>query len=666
MGLSRIELWGHLGLEVKIVEPMLIEAYTLEAEREWRGAGDDSPHGARWHTSFHASAFPGEDPVACGRASVYTLMDLPKEKPFEPKTLAVFDVGTDLEHNWVRRFHSRGQLLTKSPAIGDAYQDVFIDDEHWLTGAADAIVLPPFWTRSHNVEIKTTCLSGDTLVAVADGRNAVSLRQLAEEGEPVDVYASDDGCTVVRKMRGIKKTRRNAEMVRVNLDDGSYVRCTPDHQFMLLDGSYRRADCLSPGTSLMRFDSRANKAKKDKAFRRQIWLGPRGPLRNENAGGRWRWQYKWSAERLFPDYSYHGTDGLVADHIDGNSLNDRYDNLQLMTRNEHAQKHFGTDEFRSEQSARVTSRWNSYSDEKRSEIGQKMAASRDQVATNQTMKDAYQRLGAEWLSERSRKAWETRRRRTLENHCVISVEPDGTEDTYCGTVTGVGNFAIVTSGENFLSDDLSGVVVHNSHEKVMAMRDNPENTPYSHAKYLRQIKTYIGLAYEQKFSPTVTLCKDSWAVTRSGKLGDMVMETLRWCPVHHSFDCETVTITLGPPNDGTLIYSSREEPLLTASYYVPLDTEHMRVGREKLALWRDQYLRDELPAHPHEGQRAKWTVSPCKYCDFKRQCKADYTAKTERISESAWIDKAKEIRPHYNYEASRARVLARWKEKVAA
>lgn len=348
MGLGRIQLWNTLGLEVKVVEPMIVTAYEREAEREWLGGGE-APHGHPWFSGFHASSAPGTNPYACGRAAVYGLMDLPSEKPREPRVSAMFDLGLNLEHDWVRRFHAEGMLLSKSPAVGDAYQTVFIDDEHWLSGAADAIVLPPFWRRGHNVEVKTT-----------------------------------------------------------------------------------------------------------------------------------------------------------------------------------------------------------------------------------------------------------------------------------------------------------------SHEKVIAMLDNPANTIYSHPKYVRQLKTYIGSAYEQRFSPEVVVCEESWAITREFPMG------MRLCPVHGSFDCATVALKLDPPVDGTLIFSSREEPLTTASYFIEYDPEHMAATRAKLAEWKDYYLHGLLPPHPQEGERAKWSVNQCKFCDLKRQCKADYTAKTARIADSAHIEAAQKIRHGYDYEETRAAVLGRW------
>lgn len=98
------------------------------------------------------------------------------------------------------------------------------------------------------------CFTGDTLVATADGRNAVRIDELV--GTDAPVYAKDaKGNTVIRTMSNVRMTRANAEIVEVTLDDGSSVRCTPDHLFMLNDGSYIPVIELQPGDSLERFDS---------------------------------------------------------------------------------------------------------------------------------------------------------------------------------------------------------------------------------------------------------------------------------------------------------------------------------------------------------------------------------------------------------------------------
>lgn len=92
------------------------------------------------------------------------------------------------------------------------------------------------------------CLTGDALVAVADGRLHVRLDQI-EDGTPV--YCIDDsGDVVIRPIRHPRKTGFNVPILKVTLDDGSVHRVTPNHKFRLRDGSHLRADELRPGDSL--------------------------------------------------------------------------------------------------------------------------------------------------------------------------------------------------------------------------------------------------------------------------------------------------------------------------------------------------------------------------------------------------------------------------------
>jgi hypothetical protein len=157
MGLSRDELFAALEEAPRpIVPDLLQEAYQLELHREW-STHKHNPHGYDWHTSFHASSFPGKDQLACGRKAVYELMDPPSTAPLTPFTKAMFDVGLNLEHDWVRRWSAYGVLLSVDVNMeGVDVQTGFRDSEHWLTGASDAILLNREKRKAHCTEVKTT------------------------------------------------------------------------------------------------------------------------------------------------------------------------------------------------------------------------------------------------------------------------------------------------------------------------------------------------------------------------------------------------------------------------------------------------------------------------------------------------------------------------------
>ena len=94
------------------------------------------------------------------------------------------------------------------------------------------------------------CLTGDTWVAVADGRGRVQIRDLVEDGRDVDVFTMKDGDVVVRTMRNPRKTGTDVPVYRVTFADGTYIRATANHRFVMRDGSERTLAELQSGDAL--------------------------------------------------------------------------------------------------------------------------------------------------------------------------------------------------------------------------------------------------------------------------------------------------------------------------------------------------------------------------------------------------------------------------------
>lgn len=154
MGLSRLELWERMGLapRPRLVDKLLEAGYKKHNEDEWRHNLDSSPHGVPWHTSFHASRFPGDDPKACGRQQLYDLLGIPNTAPFDRRGRSIMDAGKDLEVQQVTRLHYLGVLISEPP--WSPVQTGFIMPEYWLTGNVDAVILPDGYVTPHPVEIK--------------------------------------------------------------------------------------------------------------------------------------------------------------------------------------------------------------------------------------------------------------------------------------------------------------------------------------------------------------------------------------------------------------------------------------------------------------------------------------------------------------------------------
>lgn len=110
------------------------------------------------------------------------------------------------------------------------------------------------------------CFTGDTLVAVADGRNVVSIKELAENNVEFSVYSgkySDTWKTEIKKAKAFKTGTR--EVVEVKLSNGSSFRCTPEHRLALPDGTYLEAfKCV--GKEVQPFFTRGEKPVTDIHF----------------------------------------------------------------------------------------------------------------------------------------------------------------------------------------------------------------------------------------------------------------------------------------------------------------------------------------------------------------------------------------------------------------
>ncbi|MGH2493304.1 MAG: DNA topoisomerase (ATP-hydrolyzing) subunit B [Ktedonobacteraceae bacterium] len=98
------------------------------------------------------------------------------------------------------------------------------------------------------------CFSGDTLVALADGRSLSFKELVAEQAEGKEHFGytiRKDGTIGLERLIHARMTKAQAVVVRVTLDNGESIVCTPDHRFMLRDGNYKEAANLASGDSLM-------------------------------------------------------------------------------------------------------------------------------------------------------------------------------------------------------------------------------------------------------------------------------------------------------------------------------------------------------------------------------------------------------------------------------
>ena len=101
------------------------------------------------------------------------------------------------------------------------------------------------------------CLTLDTRIPLLDGRT-LTLQEMINEhaaGKQNWVYSCDPatGAVVPGVVSWAGVTRRDAEIVRVTLDNGKTITCTPDHKFPVLGRGMVEAQHLVPTDSLISY-----------------------------------------------------------------------------------------------------------------------------------------------------------------------------------------------------------------------------------------------------------------------------------------------------------------------------------------------------------------------------------------------------------------------------
>ncbi len=177
------------------------------------------------------------------------------------------------------------------------------------------------------------CITGDTLIAVADGRNAVSIKQLAEEDADVPVYCKDqNGNTQIRMMRNPRITGHNQEIYEVKLDDGSIIKCTGNHKFILKDITKKEAKDLKLGDSLVimpKWQTTWSEIMgEEKKKRSCYWM--------LNTGKKNIFEHTFIYEQL---YKTEIPKGYVIHHKDRNGLNNSLKNLEKILKTLHDSLH---------------------------------------------------------------------------------------------------------------------------------------------------------------------------------------------------------------------------------------------------------------------------------------------------------------------------------------
>ena len=327
------------------------------------------------------------------------------------------------------------------------------------------------------------CLHGDTIIHSPSGDTPI--RELV--GKTPWLYSWSDGALGLTQARKVWKTGY-AECVKVRYKwkrgrevfENSIV-CTPEHQFMMFDGSYQKANNLKPGDSLRPFEQRPPGKATYWSIKRNDEPWPNG----WQSRHRWVWE-QFNETRIPQGYFIH--------HRDRDKNNDSPENLILKSAADHMRDH-ATEywagiplEARREHGKRMKKGfYAALNDPSRREMickNMSVSAQRRTEEFSQRSKELWAddthrlkmsefkkawwkkadraaisvKMKAAWTSERKRNLSESMRRiwkqRSELNHEVVSVESYGSADVYDIEVPLIHNFAA------------NNLIVHNSHRKT--------------------------------------------------------------------------------------------------------------------------------------------------------------------------------------------------------
>jgi len=182
------------------------------------------------------------------------------------------------------------------------------------------------------------CLTLNTKIPLLDGRT-VELNQLIaehEEGKQNWVYSCDPitGANKPGLISWAGVTRKDAETIKITLDNGKEITCTPDHKFPVLGVGFVEAQYLSVDDPLISFETRDKKIGTG-SYYEQIF---------DHETNKWKFTHRMVAE-FFKSIRKHQSltfSPLFLDeekdtvhHKDYNPKNNHPGNLQWMSKEDH-------------------------------------------------------------------------------------------------------------------------------------------------------------------------------------------------------------------------------------------------------------------------------------------------------------------------------------------
>jgi hypothetical protein len=172
---------------------------------------------------------------------------------------------------------------------------------------------------------QSACFTGDTKIQLVDGRSLTIKDLLLEQSYKTNwVYTINESTGLIepKPILDVFQTKITKDLVKVTLDNDEVIYCTPDHRFMLRDGSYEIAENLSSGDSLMPLYTKLSE-KGISGYR--MYYEPM--------------EDKWHFEHRQFCFGTSSKEMSIVHHCNYNKLDNTPTNLQRVSKSEHRRIH---------------------------------------------------------------------------------------------------------------------------------------------------------------------------------------------------------------------------------------------------------------------------------------------------------------------------------------
>lgn len=180
------------------------------------------------------------------------------------------------------------------------------------------------------------CFTKDTKVKLTDGRD-LTFGELVKENQKGKInytYTVNNlGLISIAEIKNPRLTRKDAEIIKIILDNGEEIKCTPDHRFMLKNKGYKEAQYLSIGESLMPLYQKLSE--KTDRLNRDGYV-----LICQSKTNEWVPAHHLADNYNLTNKIYSKNTGRVRHHIDFNKLDNNPDNIVRMHWQDHWQTHY--------------------------------------------------------------------------------------------------------------------------------------------------------------------------------------------------------------------------------------------------------------------------------------------------------------------------------------